>query len=431
MRSRFRVCWLMVVRSSRPKTRQSHDARLLAVFLRQHRLTERMRPPPARHGCLHRALREGRARHDRGTTAASAPRNCSSPTGSATRMYFPLASAPPRFCGPDRRRAQHLCRSSNGIGRRCSFRCRPATACCSRTAEADAAISICRASGSPCQPARRCRRRSSSAFKTRFGIDILDGIGSTEMLHIFISNRPARSGRDRAAAGAGYEARVVDEDERPVPTGEIGNLLVKGDSIVRVLLEQHEKTKARRSRAAGSGPATSTTQDADGFFWYAGRTDDMLKVGGIWVSPVEVENALVEHPAVLECAVVGRADRDGLMKPRRTSCYATASGADERSGVRLPVAGAAKTSPNTSGRDGSSSCRSCRRRRRGRFSGSSSAENRRGSAVLARPGASAVRRAPGRRRGSSRSIGGWAPPACHRRRSRSSTHADRHRAPVL
>ena len=152
-------------------------------------------------------------------------------------------------------------------------------------------------------------------FKSRFGVETLDGIGSTEVLHIFISNRPGavRPGSSGLIV-PGYEARLVDEDSRPVATGEIGNLLIKGDSTCAFYWNQHEKTKAT---IEGSWIRTGDKyfQDEDRFYWYAGRTDDMLKVGGMWVSPVEVENALVGHPAVLECGVAGREDRDGLIKP--------------------------------------------------------------------------------------------------------------------
>lgn len=152
-------------------------------------------------------------------------------------------------------------------------------------------------------------------FRERFGVTILDGIGSTEICHIFISNQPGsiRAGSTGTLV-AGYEARLLDDDGQPVPNGEIGNLLVRGDSTCAMYWNKHEKTKDTiEGRWIRTGDTYS--QDADGYYWYAGRTDDMLKVGGIWVSPVEVENALVEHPAVLEAGVVGRADRDGLIKP--------------------------------------------------------------------------------------------------------------------
>ncbi len=153
-------------------------------------------------------------------------------------------------------------------------------------------------------------------WEAQFGLEILDGIGSTEILHIFISNRP---GRTKAGATGevvpGYEARIVDEQGRDVPTGEVGDLLIKGDSICAFYWNKHEETK---NTIEGHWIRTGDkySRDEDGYFWYQGRSDDMLKVGGIWVSPVEVENALIRHPAVLETAVVGIADKQGLVKPK-------------------------------------------------------------------------------------------------------------------
>jgi len=152
-------------------------------------------------------------------------------------------------------------------------------------------------------------------FKQRFGIDILDGIGSTEAAHMFISNRPGaiRPGSSGLLVD-GYDARLLDDFGRPVPLGEVGNLWIEGDSVCAAYWNQHEKTKNTiEGRWLRTGD--KYTQDAEGYFWYAGRSDDMLKVGGLWVSPVEVENALVAHPAVLECGVVGRQDHDTLVKP--------------------------------------------------------------------------------------------------------------------
>jgi benzoate-CoA ligase len=152
-------------------------------------------------------------------------------------------------------------------------------------------------------------------FRQRFGVDILDGIGSTETLHMFISNRPdaIRPGSSGLLV-RGYDARLLtDEGDRVLP-GDIGNLWIRGDSVCAGYWNQHEKTK---STIEGHWIRTGDkyTQDVDGFYWYAGRSDDMLKVGGQWVSPVEVEGALVAHEAVLECGVVGCKDRDGLVKP--------------------------------------------------------------------------------------------------------------------
>jgi benzoate-CoA ligase family protein len=152
-------------------------------------------------------------------------------------------------------------------------------------------------------------------FKQRFGIDVIDGIGSTEVGHMFISNRPGaiRPGSSGLIV-EGYEARILDDDRVPVGVNQMGNLWVSGDSTCAGYWNQHEKTK---DTIEGHWIRTGDkyTQDEDGFFWYAGRSDDMLKVGGLWVSPVEVENALVVHPAVLECGVVGQEDRDRLVKP--------------------------------------------------------------------------------------------------------------------
>jgi benzoate-CoA ligase family protein len=152
-------------------------------------------------------------------------------------------------------------------------------------------------------------------FKARYGVDIIDGIGSTEAGHMFISNRP---GRIRPGSSGqiveGYEARLLDDAGAAAPAGEIGNLWISGDSVCAAYWNQHEKTKDTiQGRWLRTGD--KYTQDADGYYWYAGRADDMLKVGGLWVSPVEVENALVGHAAVLECGVVGREDHDGLVKP--------------------------------------------------------------------------------------------------------------------
>ncbi len=152
-------------------------------------------------------------------------------------------------------------------------------------------------------------------WKERFGVDIVDGIGSTEMLHIFLSNRPddVRYGTTGKAV-PGYRLRLVDEDGNDTVPGEIGELLVSGPTSAMAYFNNREKTLA-----TFQGPWTRTgdkySQDEDGYYVYAGRTDDMLKVSGIWVSPFEVESALLAHDKVLEAAVVGREDDDKLIKP--------------------------------------------------------------------------------------------------------------------
>ena len=152
-------------------------------------------------------------------------------------------------------------------------------------------------------------------FKERFGVEILDAIGSTEALHMFIANRPnaVRPGSSGQII-PGYEAKIVDENDEPAKPGEIGNLLILSDSTCSHYWNQHEKSK---STIEGHWIRTGDKyyQDADGYFWYAGRSDDMLKCSGVWVSPVEIEAVLIEHPAVQEAAVIGREDDDELLKP--------------------------------------------------------------------------------------------------------------------
>ena len=153
-------------------------------------------------------------------------------------------------------------------------------------------------------------------WQERFGLDIVDGIGSTEMLHIFLSNRPGacRPGTSGVEV-PGYAARIVDDDGVPVAGDTIGTLMVRGESAAAGYWKQHEKTKATfQGHWVNTGD--KYFRDVDGYYHYCGRSDDMLKVGGIWVSPVEVENTVLSHEAVLECAVVGVTDTDGLTKPK-------------------------------------------------------------------------------------------------------------------
>jgi benzoate-CoA ligase family protein len=159
-------------------------------------------------------------------------------------------------------------------------------------------------------------RHIGEQWRARMGTEILDGIGSTEMLHIFLSNRPGdihygTTGRPVP----GYDLDLRGEDGQPVPDGEEGSLWVRGPTACSGYWNDRA-----RSLATFHGPWTRTgdryTRNPDGTWTYGGRADDMLKVGGIWVSPFEVESALSAHPAVLESAVVGHADSDGLIKPK-------------------------------------------------------------------------------------------------------------------
>jgi benzoate-CoA ligase len=148
------------------------------------------------------------------------------------------------------------------------------------------------------------------------GVEICDGIGSAEMFHIYITNRPGdvKPG-SLGRIVAGYDAKIVGADDREVATGEMGTLKIKGDSAALCYWNAHEKSKAT---FAGDWCTTGDQfhVDGEGYYWYHGRTDDMLKVSGIFVAPGEIENCLLQHPAVLECAVVGHDSGDGLVKPK-------------------------------------------------------------------------------------------------------------------
>ena len=154
------------------------------------------------------------------------------------------------------------------------------------------------------------------SWRERFGLEVLDGIGMTEACCIFISNRPGHSKAGSSGeVVSGFEARVVDEKGEEVAQGEIGDLLVKGDSFGPYYWNQDEKSK---QTFLGEWCFTGDKyfRDETGSYCYAGRSDDLFKVGGQWLSPVEVEAIVLEHPAVLECGVVGAKDGDGLMKPK-------------------------------------------------------------------------------------------------------------------
>lgn len=172
----------------------------------------------------------------------------------------------------------------------------------------DVALRVCTSAG------EALPQEVGDRFERHFGCEILDGLGSTEMLHIFISNRPGNvrygtSGRPVP----GYEVELRDEAGQKVPPGEIGDLYIRGASSALLYWCNREK-----SRATFLGDWLKSgdkyIMDADGYYSYAGRSDDMLKVSGQYVSPVEIENTLVAHPSVLECAVIGKLDAQGLVK---------------------------------------------------------------------------------------------------------------------
>ena len=171
-------------------------------------------------------------------------------------------------------------------------------------------IRACVSAGEPL-PADIFRR-----WKDKTGTVILDGIGSTECLHIFIGNRlddyrPGTSGKPVP----GYEARILDTDGKPVKKGESGALWIRAESAARYYWNKPEKT-AETMVDGWLNTGDTYREDPDGYLVYEGRNDDMMKVGGIWCSPIEIESCLITHPAVLEAAVIGQADADQLVKPK-------------------------------------------------------------------------------------------------------------------
>ena len=176
-------------------------------------------------------------------------------------------------------------------------------------ARSDVGLRVCVSAG------EALPREIGERWARHFGVDILDGIGSTEMLHIFLSNRPGDvCYGTTGSAVAGYQLRLVDDEGCCVPPGQIGELQIAGPTCAMAYWNNREK-----SRQTFQGPWTRSGDkyhvDKNGHYVYAGRSDDMLKVSGLYVSPAEVESALITHPAVLEAAVIGEQDCDGLTKP--------------------------------------------------------------------------------------------------------------------
>ena len=171
-------------------------------------------------------------------------------------------------------------------------------------------LRICLSSGEPLPPAL------FHQWRERTGLELLDVVGSTEATHDFLANRPgrAKAGSSGEVTPA-FEAKIVDDQGHEVPIGQVGNLLVKGDATAPFYWNKHEQTK-RTMQGEWLKTGDTYYRDAEGFYWYCGRSDDMMKVGGLWVSPIEIENALEEHPAVLESGVVAAEDADGLLKPK-------------------------------------------------------------------------------------------------------------------
>jgi len=154
------------------------------------------------------------------------------------------------------------------------------------------------------------------AWKEKTALPIVESMGTTEAFALFLSNDPANPKPDTLGKGVeGFELKLLDEDGREVPRGEIGDLMIRGETFSLFYLHQYQKTQ-QYFRGEWMCTGDKFYVDEEGFYHYAGRFDDMLKVGGIWVSPVEIENTLRTHPAVYECCVMGYPDRDALIKPK-------------------------------------------------------------------------------------------------------------------
>ena len=171
-------------------------------------------------------------------------------------------------------------------------------------------LRICLSSGEPLPPALFHQWKEST------GLELLDVVGSTEAAHDFLANRPgrAKAGSSGEVTPA-FEAKIVNDEGREVPVGEVGNLMVKGDANSPYYWNKHDQTK-RTMQGEWLKTGDTYYRDGEGYYWYCGRSDDMMKVGGLWVSPIEIENTLMEHPAVLESGVIGDTDADGLLKPK-------------------------------------------------------------------------------------------------------------------
>jgi benzoate-CoA ligase len=233
--------------------------------------------------------------------------------GLGNGMYFPLAAGARTVLNPERTKVQRVIELVTRHRPTVFFAVPTFYAAVLRAAEEKhhpvdfSSVRLCVSAGETL-PAEVFER-----WKRRFGIEILDGIGSTEMLHIFISSRPGRCKPGSCGFPVpGYEVKIVDDAGEPVRDGEAGNLWVRGASALPEYWRIPELT-AQTKRGEWVVTGDKFVHELDGYYQYCGRADDMLKVAGMWVSPMEVENALLGHPLVAESAVVGETDARGLM----------------------------------------------------------------------------------------------------------------------
>jgi acyl-coenzyme A synthetase/AMP-(fatty) acid ligase len=227
-------------------------------------------------------------------------------------MYFPLSVGARTLLNPERTSVKHVIELVSRHRPTVFFAVPTFYAAVLREAEQShhrvdfSSVRLCISAGEAL-PAEIFER-----WKRKFDTEILDGIGSTEMLHMFISSRPGKCKPGSCGFPVpGYEAKIVDDGGEAVPEGLIGNLLVRGESAFAEYWRIPDLT-SRTKRDGWVVTGDKFTRDSDGYYQYWGRADDMLKVAGMWVSPTEVENALLGHPHVAEAAVVGATDERGL-----------------------------------------------------------------------------------------------------------------------
>lgn len=250
--------------------------------------------------------------------------------GLGNGMYFPFSTGAATILYPDRPRADHVIEVVKRHRPTVFFSVPTFYAALLREEEQGTAIDFSSVrlavSAGESLPAEIFTR-----FRNRFGLEILDGIGSTEMLHMFLSSRPGQARAGFCGCEVpGCEARIIDDSGNPATNGEIGTLWVKSGSAFSEYWSLPELT-ARTKDGHWVLTGDKFSRDADGFYRYHGRVDDMIKVSGMWVSPSEVENALLAHPAVLEAAVVGLSDAMGIT---RTMAFLVL-----RQGIQQPAGG--------------------------------------------------------------------------------------------
>jgi benzoate-CoA ligase len=233
--------------------------------------------------------------------------------GLGNGMYFPLSAGAKTVLNPERTKVEHVIELVESYRPTIFFAVPTFYAAVLRAAEEKqypmnfSTVRQCVSAGEML-PTEIFQR-----WKRRFGLEILDGIGSTEMLHMFVSSRPGHCKPGSCGFPVpGYEVKIVDDAGEPVAGGEIGNLWVRGESAFERYWKIPELT-ARTKRGEWVVTGDKFICDSNGYYRYCGRADDMMKVAGMWVSPMEVENALLGHPLVAECAVVGETDARGLM----------------------------------------------------------------------------------------------------------------------